>query len=779
MFAERLIIERFAPISIRELCHLTPSRDVVTKTIRTAQLYALIRLVPVTVGVNFFNAIIVATALYGTVADGPLFAWLAAILGFCGWRLVRAWRLRHDPIYTARHPTSIWTISAAVGILALLWTVPALFWFAQATELQRLLIALVVIGTICGASVTMASVPLAALTYITILSVAAIAVMVDVGAPWIALLCVMFTGSIGWAVISSARQFVGHLRARIELEEQSQLVNLLREFEASGSDWLWELDGDLRLCYMSKAMAETIGRPVGELIGHSVFMLLDPTRRIAEVSSGMRAVMDNFRNGIDFRDVAVPTMGGTRWWALSGKRMIDDNGAVIGWRGVGSDITEVRLRGGDATHSARCDPLTGIANRLLVREMVEEALMRQWNGDADCALLLIDLDRFKTINDTLGHAIGDQLLVQVARRLEKLIGSDGSVGRLGGDEFAVVWHGSAQQALLGGLARQIIAELSRPYTIGVASMHIGASIGIACGPGDGAREEALMRGADLALYRAKEAGRGTFAFFERFMLERAEDHRLLENDVRDALQADGFTLAYQPIVDAVTGTVVCREALLRWNHPTRGPISPDVFIPIIEDAGLIHQIGGWVIREACREAASWPEPMRIAVNISAAQLGGAGLAQTVVNALGAGGLAPSLLELEVTESIFLGDDPATLQSLDRLRSIGVRLVLDDFGKGYSSFGYLSRARFAKIKIDQQFVRDAAAGDQDCHAIVTAIVALAQGLGVETTAEGVETAQQAEVMRSLGCTQLQGFHFGRPVPPSDFAQAEAQVGRRTA
>jgi EAL domain-containing protein (putative c-di-GMP-specific phosphodiesterase class I) len=263
------------------------------------------------------------------------------------------------------------------------------------------------------------------------------------------------------------------------------------------------------------------------------------------------------------------------------------------------------------------------------------------------------------------------------------------------------------------------------------------------------------------------------------MFEEAEDHRLLEQDVREALNSDGLTLAYQPIIDTASGAVVAREALLRWRHPKRGDIPPDQFVPIIEDAGLIHQIGDWVIREACTEAARWDPHMRVAVNISAAQLTGAGLAKTVLGALAAARLEPNRLELEVTESVFLGDDAATLASLERLRALGVRLVLDDFGKGYSSFGYLSRAKFAKIKIDQSFVRGAAEGARDCVAIVHAILALARGLGVETTAEGVETVEQANVMRRLGCTQLQGFHFGRPVPAAAFKEAIAAPSRRIA
>ena len=288
-----------------------------------------------------------------------------------------------------------------------------------------------------------------------------------------------------------------------------------------------------------------------------------------------------------------------------------------------------------------------------------------------------------------------------------------------------------------------------------------------------------MRSADLALYRAKAAGRGGHAFFEPYMFEEAEDHRLLEQDVREALNGDGLTLAYQPIIDTVTGVVVGREALLRWRHPKRGDIPPDQFIPIIEDAGLIHQIGDWVIREACAEASRWDNGKRVAVNISAAQLTGAGLAKTVLGALAATRLEPGRLELEVTESVFLGDDAATLASLERLRALGVRLVLDDFGQGYSSFGYLSRAKFAKIKIDQSFVRGAAEGAKDCVAIVHAILALARGLGVETTAEGVETEEQADAMCRLGCTQLQGFYFGRPVPADALEEAVPASRRRIA
>jgi diguanylate cyclase (GGDEF)-like protein len=433
----------------------------------------------------------------------------------------------------------------------------------------------------------------------------------------------------------------------------------------------------------------------------------------------------------------------------------------------------VRLTGTDSVRAARLDPLTGVANRLLLREQLEEALLRQLGGEGGCALLLVDLDRFKLVNDTLGHSVGDQLLCDVARRIEACIGNDGVVGRLGGDEFAIVWRGDTDDETLAAVAGRVIDDVNRTLTIGAAQIRVGATIGIARAPVDGDREEVLMRCADLALYRGKEAGRGGYAFFEPQMFVDADDYRSLENDLRNALGSAGLDLHYQPIVDAETGAVVAREALLRWNHPTRGSIPPDQFVPIIEDAGLMHQIGEWVIRQACAEAVSWPDDICIAVNISAAQLSGPGITETVVSALAASGLAPERLELEVTERIFLGDDASTLAALERLRSIGVRLVLDDFGKGYSSFGYLSRASFAKIKIDRSFVHGAAQGQRECVAIVKAILALAKGLDMDVTAEGVENEHEAQAMRELGCDHLQGFLFAVPLPAGELPRPRLQ------
>jgi len=761
-----------------DLLSLGTPADRIGRAVRQAQIDALIRLVPATVAIQILTAAVMVVGLRDTTDNFQLGLWFGAALLLCFTRGVRAIRLRQDPEYAEAHPSSTARICIQICLLASLWLVPPLFWFDTAAPNQQIFMCVVMAALVSAGSITLVSLPQAALLYVGFLAVGCVSLTIKLDSPSMLALVLVYAAVLIINVLSTARQFIAHSRDRIELREQGEIIKLLRELEATGSGGLWELDGDLRIVKISIELLAEMRLREEQVIGHHYKRFLDPLGQIAAVSSGMRALFEDLDSGTPFRDRAIMSADRERWWSISAKPIHDEKGQLAGWRGVASDITEARLHGNDAVRAARTDPLTALANRLLVRELLEEAVLQQWDSNAGCALLLVDLDRFKLVNDTLGHAIGDQLLVEVGKRLEMSVGKGGRVGRIGGDEFAVVWSGSCDRDQLGAVAGRIAADLSKSFTVGAATLHVGATIGIAVCPQDGAFEEELMRSADLALYRAKEAGRGGHAFFERWMFDEAEDHRLLEQDVRQALGGDGLALAYQPIIDASTGEMVGREALLRWRHPKRGDIPPDQFIPIIEDAGLIHQIGDWVIREACAEAAGWDGEMRVAVNISAAQLTGAGLAKTVLSALASTRLQPSRLELEVTESVFLGDDAATLASLERLRALGVRLVLDDFGKGYSSFGYLSRAHFAKIKIDQSFVRGAAEGAQDCVAIVNAILALARGLGVETTAEGVETERQAEVMRQLGCTQLRGFHFGRPVRAEELPLGYAEQ-RQTA
>jgi diguanylate cyclase (GGDEF)-like protein/PAS domain S-box-containing protein len=750
------------PAELRELLSFKEPRDSVSAEIRRAQIDALVRLVPLTVVSQLVAAALVGISVIDHVGPVQLALWFSATAAICVARGGRALRVRVDAEYARRKPPELKAIVVIVCLLALLWLVPGLLWFDSLDVDEKVLLCLLVCGLMSGASVSLATVPQAGIPYLLILSVGGLLMGSKLqDAAQMVTLELLFACVLSWAMILNASRFISQVRAQLELQEQSELVRLLREFEASGSDWLWEVGPDSRLRYMSAAMAEAFGTPLRELIGKPAINILDPDGKASRLSVGMRILEKHARDKTAFKDVAVPIHYGRRWWLLSGKPLIDSSGRFLGWRGVGSDITDLRLAGTDSVRTARLDPLTGVANRLLVREQLEGALLRGLDGGAGCALLLVDLDRFKLVNDTLGHGVGDRLLCEVAARLERTAGDGGTIGRLGGDEFALVWQGPADADTLAAVAQRLIAELGRPFEIAGTTIHVGATVGIARAPDDGGDEETLIRSADLALYQAKAQGRGSYQFFAGWMAAQATASRRLESDLRSALADGGLCIAYQPIVDAHTGAVVAREALLRWTHPEHGEVEPDRFIPIIEEAGLIGHVGAWVLREACAEAASWPEGLSLAVNVSPAQLGGSGLEAVVVAALAASGLDAGRLELEVTESVFLNDDPATRDALLRLRRLGVSLVLDDFGTGYSSFGSLARGKFSKMKIDRSFVTGAAAGDCQSRSIVEAMIGLARSLGLLVTAEGIETRREAQVLVELGCDHLQGFFFGRP------------------
>jgi diguanylate cyclase (GGDEF)-like protein len=364
-------------------------------------------------------------------------------------------------------------------------------------------------------------------------------------------------------------------------------------------------------------------------------------------------------------------------------------------------------------------------------------------------VFLLDLDRFKQVNDTMGHPAGDALLKQVAQRLESTVGAMGRVGRLGGDEFQVIFPGKIDRDELGHLAARVIEALSQPYSLEGSRVTIGASIGIALAPGDGVTSEALIRNADLALYAAKDGGRGRYHFYAADLHSDAEERRKMENDLRDAVANGGLELYYQPVVQTATEKITGFEALLRWNHPQHGFVSPAKFIPIAEDTGMIAAIGEWALRTACKDLARWPANVRVAVNVSALQFANPALPSIVTQALAHAQVDPQRLELEITESVFINDDEGTEQMFRALKAIGVRMALDDFGTGYSSLGYLKKAPFDKIKIDQSFVRGATQPGSINGAIIASIVSLAEALGMETTAEGVETFDELDLCANSG------------------------------
>jgi diguanylate cyclase (GGDEF)-like protein len=413
------------------------------------------------------------------------------------------------------------------------------------------------------------------------------------------------------------------------------------------------------------------------------------------------------------------------------------------------------------THLAFNDVLTGLPNRTMFQQQLDHLYRSLEDGKTLVALHCLDLDQFKAINDTLGHPAGDALLIAAGKRIRE-IAKGHFVARLGGDEFVVLQAvDSGQRNAIDRLAHDLIEAVGRPLKIEGNELAPSTSVGIAIAPFDGGDSGTLLKNADLALYRAKEAGRGTFAFFEESLNERAQVRRQLETDLRLAIERAEFELLYQPLFDLENNSIGSFEALLRWNHPTRGVISPNEFIPVAEDTGLIVPIGAWTIREACRQAVKWPEKLRIAVNVSPVQFHRGGLQDTILQALVGSGLAPARLEIEITESIFLDGGESTLKLLHSLRSLGVRIALDDFGTGYSSLSYLQSFPFDKLKIDRSFIQNLLTRP-GASAIVRAITELANALGMETTAEGVEESAQLNELRSHGCSSVQGFLFSQPL-----------------
>jgi len=513
-------------------------------------------------------------------------------------------------------------------------------------------------------------------------------------------------------------------------------------------------------------------------------LIAGPAWETGQFPSSLHDLAERLKRRESFSNVLVRVQinGEPRWWEISGTPKLDEHGSFDGFRGVGSDVTEARESSDKIAHMARYDTLTGLPNRMMLTEALGDALSfaEQWR--TRCAFLMIDLDRFKAVNDTLGHLVGDQLLARVSERLKEQVTENELCGRLGGDEFAVVIRDASDIEHVNRVANRIIERLSQPYEVDHHTLFVGASVGSAIGPRDGATVETLMRNADLALYRAKDTGGGEHHTYEPALHAHAEERRQLEFSLRRALERNEFTLNFQPVVDADTQVVVSFEALLRWNSEDHGVVSPAKFIPLAEDTRLIVPIGEWVLREACKEAMQWPEHVRIAVNVSGEQLLDSNFAGSVVGALSSSGLPANRLELEVTESIFVRDAIQARAALEQVMSLGCGIALDDFGTGYSSLGYLRKLRFSTIKVDRTFVQGAATGNPESLAIIRAVVAMADSLDMSTTAEGVETEQELAIVRQLGCKKIQGYYFGRPMPSKDAIQLfmqRSQEARGTA
>jgi diguanylate cyclase (GGDEF)-like protein/PAS domain S-box-containing protein len=518
---------------------------------------------------------------------------------------------------------------------------------------------------------------------------------------------------------------------------------------------------------LNRAGEKTLGYRRDEVIGKTDADIHDADLAALYVERD-RAVLDSGEMRVIEED-QVPRKDGSMAILRTKKiALLNAEGHAEYLLGISEDIAERKRAEAQIARLAHYDPLTDLPNRVLFQKSLSEALARRARKGDALAVHFVDLDRFKTVNDTLGHPLGDALLKIAAERLRGCVREGDTVGRLGGDEFAIVQTGLDDGNGANRLAARIVEAMSAPFDLLGQHVIIGASVGVSLAPTDGEDADELLKKADMALYRAKADGRGAYHFFERAMDEQLQARRALELDLRRALQAGEFELVYQPLYSLGDERVTGCEALLRWRHPERGMVSPAEFIPLAEEIGLIVPLGEWVLRRACAEAAGWPDHVRLAVNLSPAQFRDRGLVGTVVSALAASGLPANRLELEITESVLLQDSAANMTMLHDLKALGVRISMDDFGTGYSSLSYLRSFPFDKIKIDQTFVRDIL-HDSDAMAIIKAVLDLGASMGVTTTAEGVETLEQLNALRGQGCAEIQGYFISRPAPASEIAR----------
>ena len=576
------------------------------------------------------------------------------------------------------------------------------------------------------------------------------------------------------AVLVTREQVIQHKGEEEVLQAEARIAtraqDILTDYEETGQGWFWETDRRSQLTYVSPPVAEVLGTTPEKLLGHPLTRLFNLA---VTGDEGERTLMFHMSARSAFSELAVraANKGDERWWSVSGRPLYDQFDNFIGFRGSGTDLTERKRSQENATRLARYDSLTGLANRFQMSQVLEKILNARQETTRSCAVFLLDLDRFKQVNDTMGHPAGDALLKQVAQRLERAVGKAGQVGRLGGDEFKVIVPNKVPRESLSEMGRDIINSLSQPYTIEGQRVVIGASVGIALSPDDGTTSEELIRNADLALYAAKDGGRGRFHFYSNDLHAQAEARSQMEEDLRDAMANGELAMHYQPVVATSTERICGFEALIRWQHPVKGWVSPQRFIEAAEDSGMIHQIGEWALRQACQHLSTWPAEVLVSVNVSPVQFANVNFPAVVASALAHANIRPERLELEITESVFLQDDAGTDAMFKALKNLGVRLALDDFGTGYSSLGYLKKAPFDKIKIDQSFVRGATEEGSRNGAIIASITSLAHALGMDTTAEGVETHDELDLVRMHGCSHVQGFIYERPL---DFDSASQRL-----
>ena len=751
----------------REIAALYSDSSLEMAQVRGAHLNAIVRQTPYAMAANFGSGLLVFWA-FGSPASSALWLWWATLMAVSGLATLRWWSRRRNPPETAS-PRALRRATQHAAALAAAWAVLLLGWFPVAPPSMQLLILVLLTGMLSAGAFVLSALPLASLSYIAIFFAAALGALWLAGDPSFvmvgALLCV-YAPMVAIGSLFSWRKATALLKSQAEAVRQERILAVvLEDFEQHAGDALWETDVDGRLSHVSQRLTEILGAEATTLRGQ----LLDELLRGGD-PAGVEALKDALSQARPFRDLqlALQIDGEPRHLVVSAKPLLSDDARVQGWRGVVTDVTE-KVKGINMLRQlAHHDSLTGLANRFTFRDALTESLSQNRGG----ALFIIDLDHFKTINDTLGHAAGDDVLKAVARRLTESVEPDDVVARLGGDEFAVLGFGAGMAEAAAGLAKKVIVALTAPVDVQGRQLRVGASVGVALCDDPQATVESLLIQADTALYAAKGAGRGRHAVYTPELGDLSRRRTKLESGLRHAVERNELSLHWQPKIEIDGWKLVGAEGLMRWNHPELGMIEPTEFIAIAEQCGMIEQLGDWALRAACKAAQTGLSGLTVAVNVSPLQLRDGRFLGKVRDALLEFDLDPAQLELEITESAFMDDADGALERMHALRGLGVRMALDDFGAGYSSLAYLRRFPFDTIKIDRAFIEEAL-HREDVRAIISMIARLAVTLKMRTVCEGVETTAQLAAVTQASCDEVQGFLFCKPQNLADFVKMRAE------
>lgn len=738
--------------------------------LRAAQMSSISKTTPLMMVAKVLCAIFVYVTFHNDVAGWFLEYWLVTLLILAAIGLNHAHQSKKRGEIKTASINAYRQASKAAIFSGGMWAILPIMLYPNIAESDRVIVIAVMSGLIGGGAISLYAVPRAMFIWLAILGMACAVALLKTpsNSSYIVLgLLAVYSISLMRAGYTLSATLAKNIVSSFELTNQSDTIGLLlKDFSENAQDWLWEMNSTGQVIRGQEEFLQSLNVNFTSITPGDYQGTMDGKNHQVLNMRSLDSLRKYYNDESSFSDVVISSSGsnGSKWLNLSGKPLYNEKKEFIGFRGVASDITEKKHTEERIAYLAHNDALTGLVNRANFSRAMQDLLDNAANNK-QWSIFYLDLDGFKVVNDTYGHAMGDKLLGEIAKVLKKVVSDRDIVARLGGDEFAILCNSAGTVQSVSALAESILDALCRPFVIDNVTLDIGVSIGITLRNRDGSDAHTLMNNADLALYRAKEEGRGTYRLYEHQMDEIVKERRNLEADLKNALKNGELSLAYQPLVAAREAKTVSFEALARWTHPNRGQISPADFIPIAESMGIIGEIGNWVLHQACAEAATWPKHISVAVNLSPQQFQSNQIVNTVVDTLAITGLHPSRLELEITEGLFMENTDEVMFSLRELKGMGVAISLDDFGTGYSSLSYLLKFPFSKLKIDRSLIMSLDT-DPNAKNVLEAITKLASVMNLTVTAEGIETLDQVRVMLNMHCTHFQGFLFGQPLPKSD-------------